>query len=881
MTPEMYLKRGRNVQMVQHMIFLLMFPHLVCKAMGRTEQVSFPHESYQPGHYIIGGITSQLIPHISLHNFKLPPSLEVLRTKRMISNFYQHNLALAFAINEINKNTKILANISLGFCIVDSYNQEKFFYHSVLQVLLKSQRFVLNYNYDSKKNVIAVIAGLTSDISFQVADILMMYKVAQLAYGSFAPERRNRHNLSFFRMTLNEDHQVQGIASLLKYFGWTWIGLFAEDGDKGEHFLITLEALFSQNGICSAFIQRVPHREQQRMNAWHKIFDLIERLNVHITQSNASIMVVYGDTLTMKWLSNLLSAEIDRCNKKACDGKVWIMTAQIDVALMSQQLKTKLDFFQGSLSFNLHSMEISTFQNFLQHLKPGQSPQDRILKVFWEDLFKCEFSDSQPPLKYTCICTGEESMESLPSLTFDMAMSGQSYSIYNAVHAVAHALHSAALSQAIPRRTLGDKRLQPWQLHFFLQGISFNNSAGETVSFNAEGEVDSQFDITNLLIFPNHTLKSLKVGKLDPKSAKGKYISVNKDAIVWQTAFNQMTPHSVCSEYCQPGYQKKKKEGKKFCCYDCAPCAEGKISDQKDMNDCFRCSEDQYANEDHTVCIPKVITFLSYDEPLGISLASAALLSSLTTVFVLGTFIKHRDTPIVKANNWDLSYILLVSLLLCFLCSVLFLGKPKRVTCLLRQPTFGMTFSMAISCVLAKTVTVVVAFMATRPGSNMRKWVGKRLANSIVLCCFFIQAIICIGWITIFPPFTDLDKHSFTKYIILECNEDPIVMFFLVLGYMGLLSVISFTVAFLARNLPESFNEAKFITFSMLVFCSIWLAFLPAYLSTKGKNKVAVEIFSIVASSAGLLSCIFVPKCYIILLKSELNSKEQLTKRKN
>nr|XP_060639180.1 vomeronasal type-2 receptor 26-like [Anolis sagrei ordinatus] len=417
------------------------------------------------------------------------------------------------------------------------------------------------------------------------------------------------------------------------------------------------------------------------------------------------------------------------------------------------------------------------------------------------------------------------------------------------------------------------------QLHHFLKQVSFNNSAGENIFFDQNGVLVTDFDIINWVTFPNHSFVRVKVGKIDPRASLGQGLIINTSGIVWHSWFQQEQPISMCIEKCRPGYSKQKKLEDFICCYDCIPCPEGKISDEIDMIDCSRCQDDHYPNKDRNQCIPKIITFLSYEEPLGLGLSIGALSFSLVTTLVLGTFIKHHNTPIVKASNQTLSYTLLVSLLLCFLCVLLFIGQPQKTTCLIRNSIFAIVFSMTISLVFAKTVTVVLAFMVTTPSSRMEKWMSKGVVAVIVFSCTLIQVIICVILPSISPPFLDFDMHSETETIILTCNISSVATAYSGFAYMVFQAIVTFIVAYLARNLPSSLNEAKFITFSMLIFCIVWAFFIPIFLSTKGKQMVAMEILAILVSSAGLLSFIFFPKCFVIVLRPELNKKGHILKR--
>nr|XP_034960998.1 vomeronasal type-2 receptor 26-like [Zootoca vivipara] len=648
------------------LVLLLLLPYADC-AMQKTRcPLTLERDGidsanyYKPGDHLISGVISATNTLFRAHVFNSPPSTSFLW--KGTTKYWQF-LSFAFAIQEINRNPKLLPNITLGYSIHENFFDGRVTYDALLDLLSPGQANIPNYNCGRQTNAFTVLEGANSQNSIWISSLLGTYKIPQVSYAFVSNVLSDKKQFPFFyRMVPKEEAQYPGIVKLLLHFRWTLIGLIAPDTDDGERFMKTLTPVLTRS-----------------------------------------------------------------------------------------------------------------------------------------------------------------------------------------------------------------------DLHPFLGNSQFYNSSIDSMYLDENGELVADLDIVNWVVFPNKSILRVKFGSIDRQGLPDLKCTIDQDAIVWPEWLNQTLPTSRCVGSCEPGFVKVIQEGKPICCYDCIPCAKGTISTQEDAEFCTKCLEDHHPNKAQYKCVPKIIIFLDYGEYLGILLTSLALLLSLTTGIVLGIFIKYLDTPIVKANNRDLSYILLVSLLLSFLSSFLFIGQPRKMTCFLRQTAFSSIFSVAVSSVLAKTITVVLAFLATKPGNSMRRWLGKRLANTVVISCSTVQVAICTLWLGLSPPFPESDLHSHAGEIVLQCNEGSIALFYSSLGYMGFLAAICFVVAFLARKLPGAFNEAKLITFSMLVFCSVWVSFVPTYLSTKGKYMVAVQVFSMLASSAGLLGCIFLPKCYIILRRPDLNTKEHLT----
>nr|XP_057935446.1 extracellular calcium-sensing receptor-like isoform X2 [Doryrhamphus excisus]XP_057935447.1 extracellular calcium-sensing receptor-like isoform X2 [Doryrhamphus excisus] len=663
--------------------------------------------------------------------------------------------------------------------------------------------------------------------------------------------------------------QVDALVQLVKHFGWTWVGVIAGDDAYGRGGANIFANEVRKLGACVALHEIIPKNPAQTA-----ISSIISK----ILSSRARVILVFA-------VEQDAAALFDEALREGLTGIQWLASEAWSTAAVLSTPKKYHPILQGSMGFAIRRASIPGLRDFLLRLHPSDpdAREDPFLIPFWEEVFQCSLGaqqsvDAKPP------CTGDEDLKSVANIYSDVSQLRISYNVYKAVYAIAFALRSMNgceegkgpfSLQACPDA----HSIQPWQLLHYIKQVEYFNSFGDEIKFDANGDPAAVYDLVNWQLSPSGEMDFVTIGKFDESVTNGQQkLRIQEEDIVWNDNQTQI-PLSVCSSICPPGTRKAIRPNFPICCHDCVVCTAGEISNQTDAIECARCSPEFWSNGERTACVPKQVEFLSFSDTMGITLTAISLIGAFCTGVVVFIFSYHRTTPIVRANNSELSFLLLFSLTLCFLCSLTFIGRPSEWSCMLRQTAFGITFVLCISCILGKTIVVLMAFKASLPGSRVMRWFGPARQKAIIGFCTLVQVVICTAWLIVAPPTPHKLIPRESAMVILLCNEGSHVAFGSVLGYIGLLACLCLLLAFLARKLPDNFNEARLITFSMLIFCAVWVAFIPAYISSPGKYSTVTEVFAILASSYGLLGCIFAPKCYLILFRPEKNTRKHLMSR--
>nr|XP_046245282.1 extracellular calcium-sensing receptor-like [Scatophagus argus] len=806
------------------------------------------------GDYVIGGVFSiHRYKQTTENNYTTMP--EPLRCPGSIeARELRFSRAMIFAIEEINNSSELLPGIKLGYQIHDSCDAVPLALQEAFELLNGLDPVFYTGDACSQLGAVKAIVGESSSTpSISMSRIMGAFDIPLVSHFATCACLSDKQQFpTFFRTIPSDQFQADALAKLVKHFGWTWIGAVRSDSDYGNNGMATFLQAAQKEGICVEYSESF-YRTNPRSR--------IQRVADVIRRSTAMVIVAFLAAPEMRFLMEVLSVE-------PFPPRQWIGSE----AWVTNQDMLKFSFIAGAVGFGIQRSVIPGLREFLLDLSPTKVAASPLLTEFWEEAFNCRLGKTAAVDER--VCDGSEDMQTLQSPYTDTSEFRITNMVYKAVYAIAHAIHNS-VCQETNSTTQCDKitRIESKQLLTQLKKVNFSQN-GYDVSFDANGDPVATYELVNWQKSESGSTELVTVGFYDASLPAGQEFSINRN-LTWMEGRTQV-PVSVCSDSCPPGTRKVLQKGKPICCYDCILCPEGEISNATDSPDCFPCPKEFWPNAERDSCLPKPVEFLSFDEVLGIILAAFSVAGACLAIITAAVFFRHRTSPIVRANNSELSFLLLFSLTLCFLCSLTFIGAPTVWSCMLRHTAFGITFVLCISCVLGKTIVVLMAFKATLPGSNVMKWFGPPQQRMTVMSFTFVQVLICTIWLVLSPPFPMKNLTTYKERIILECALGSDIGFWVVLGYIGLLAAFCLVLAVLARKLPDNFNEAKLITFSMLIFCAVWITFIPAYVSSPGKFTVAVEIFAILASSFGLILCIFAPKCFIILFKPEKNTKKHL-----
>ncbi|XP_078398979.1 G-protein coupled receptor family C group 6 member A-like [Cetorhinus maximus] len=792
-----------------------------------------------PGDIIIGGLFAVHDKVANLENRTQPGRL---RCSGFDLSVFLQAQAMIYSIKQINNST-FLPGVKLGYEIYDSCSEVITAIQATTRFLSKfnssDSRIEVHCNYtDYIPNVKAVVGDVYSEISIVVARLLNLYLIPQVSYASSAETLSDKAKFaSFLRTIPNDGHQTYAMAKLVEHFNWNWVGAIASEDAYGRAGLNSFFTHAARLNICVDFHEFIPIHDNEQHSA--KISATAEK----IMNSTANVMITFLRALDVIKLFTILVQQ--NVTKTWIASDSWSNSRQ--VASMNH-----IEKIGPVLGFTFKSGTIPNFKDYLKKLEVNphddkELDKDYISFVNKGDTNKPTWNDSNSqqnkPLTYNQI------IETINESAI--------YGVYLAINAVAYALHR------VLNCTQGNCDLSfnfpPWQLLNELKTISFTTEDGQ-FEFDRSGDSSIGYDIITWTMVKG-SIQYVKVGNYNVVK---RMIRINNN--FGKTA---KVAFSNCSRTCRPG-EMKTLSNKNPCCFNCKVCLAGFYSRKNNSNNCEKCSEDQWSEEGSSTCQNRTIEFLQWRDAISVVLIILAILGVLNIFVILILFTKYLDTPAVKAAGGWMSYIMLFSLVLGFVSAVLFIGEPFECICKIRQPLFGISFTLCVSCILVKSFRIILAF-------SFNLTIHRRLKNvykpvPIIIVTTVIQLVICSTWLSLNTP-KSVQYRKNPKIILLLCNEGSYVAFAVMLGYIAFLACVCFVLAFKGRKAPEMFNEAKFITFSMLVYLIVWISFAVVYINIEASTKYfpVIESIAILASIYSILCCHFFPACYIVCFKKESN----------
>ncbi|XP_062842317.1 glutamate receptor, metabotropic 6b, partial [Trichomycterus rosablanca] len=777
--------------------------------------------------------------------------------------------AMLFAVDQINNDPELLPNITLGARIMDTCSRDTY---ALEQSLTFVQALIQKDDLDVRcsngeppikskpERVIGVIGASASSVSIMVANILRLFAIPQISYASTAPELSDKTRYEFFsRVVPPDSFQAQAMVDIVKALGWNYVSTLASEGNYGESGVDAfLQISREAGGLCIAQSIKIPREPRPGE------FDKISKRLMETSNARGVIMFANEDDI-----KQVLSAA-----KRANVTGHFLFVGSDSWGSKIAPILNQEDVAEGAVTILPKRASIDGFDQYFISRSLENNRRNIWFAEFWEDDFKCRLT--HPGIKLNSgqrKCTGEEQI----SRDSPYEQEGKVQFVIDAVYAMAHAIHIMHRNLC-PGTTGICDRMDPIEGSLLLKNIravNFNGSAGTPVMFNENGDAPGCYDIFQYQL-SNTTNPGYKIiGQWT------NHLHLNAENMQWPGGEKQF-PLSVCSFPCKSGERKRMVKGVP-CCWHCELC-DGYQYLLDEFN-CGTCPFNLRPTPNHMDCIPTPIIKLEWSSPWAVIPVFLSVLGILATTGVIITFICYNDTPIVRASGRELSYVLLTGIFFIYLITFLMIAEPSPVVCAFRRLLLGLGMCISYSALLTKTNRIYRIFEQGKKSVTPPKFISPTSQLIITFSLSSVQLLGIFIWFGVVPPHTIVDfeeLHPPNPELargILKCDMSDLSLIGC-LSYSMVLMVTCTVYAIKSRGVPETFNEAKPIGFTMYTTCIIWLAFVPIFFGTsQSTEKMFIQTTTLTVSmslSATVsLGMLYIPKVYVIIFHPEQNVQKR------
>ena len=769
--------------------------------------------------------------------------------------------AVTLAVQKINDDPTILPGVKLAYEIRGTRGDV----NTALEESLKfvsSRTLRIGNSSAAALGISGVLGAGFSSVSTEVARLLRLFQIPQISYASTADVLSDKDTFEYFLRTVPPDSfQARALADIIVHYDWTYVVAMHTGDVYGRGGIAAFLDELKKRNDSQRCITTVASIELPSNEDLAEDFDqAVETLNREWV-SNATVVVLFATRNTGIGFFTAVKKRVESDPEFASRNFTWVGSDGWGNNVPAEFY----DVVRGSLSVAPQTFSNSEFEEYFLSLNPLTHTANPWFFDFWELVFNCSI---QVRSGYELCNLNSQSLSrdifSLQSTAVTPAM--------DAVYAFAHAIHRlqrdyCGASQGLCPEILDDRSggiaLRGELLLSYLHNVSFSPGfSTKNVSFNENGDPQgTNYSVSNLQQNSSGSFSFRVVGNWDAVADTPLKIH---EAVQWSHDQGDSVPVSVCSHPCGDGEFPLHVPGQSECCWVCTECP-GRLEVSTGLT-CEMCGQGFKPNERKTECVMIPISFLSWSHGWSIVTLIMMCAGIVATAAVVIIFVFYQNHPIVKASSRELSAVLLCGIMLCYLLPFFFIAKPAPWICGIRRFSVGFCFSLCYSALLVKTNRIHRIFNRKITSLEAPPLIGPISQLSITAILVSIQVAIATVWLIVRKPNIEFTYQDFSTE--LNCDESAHVGLFISLGYNFVLLLITTYFAFRTRNVPENFNEAKYISFTMYTLCVLWLAFIPTYIAATATLGVIYQtgslVLAIIFNATITLSCLFAPKIYFL-----------------